>query len=204
MLRRAAATLLLAMSAWLAVEIGRVRASAVNNDALVKPWVLAAVSLVLLAVICGVARGVPRRARVGLAGAAAVVGAASLLVAGWAGFAPLPRQQHVQMPGAAASPVAVVRAYIAALNDHDLGTMRALGAPGTPAASSDDPYVSIHLVKITRLVPAPVGVGQEVDVIIRSQLRSFGASPLSVTDWGYVLSPTGPAHAWRIADEGVG
>ena len=131
----------------------------------------------------------------------------------WAVEAPLPEQRSVPLPPQGASPQAVVRTFVAAVDEHDKATVDALCASGwVSSANSSDIDYFIRL-RITQLFPPrpdtneewlPKGVaGADVTVTLVGWARNGG--PVGEDGyWTYYLAPVGPHRAWRIGAEGMG
>jgi hypothetical protein len=118
---------------------------------------------------------------------------------------PLPRERDVALPDAAATPDAVVAAYVAALDAHDCETADALWAGPGPAASWCEDLASITLLSTATHRGArnwaTVGVGLDVDW---RWLKADGSMDEGSVTWGYTLRRDGQGRPWRILKEGQG
>jgi hypothetical protein len=126
--------------------------------------------------------------------------------------------QHVALPPADASPQDVVRAYVAALNAHDLDTAKRMLTARRAAvvASTQDGWFT-NLVSITDLTvadPVPRAAAdlsrqdyREVTYLpVEFTLRQRHAEsmPDGHTGWGFTLVRNSDTERWLIDDEGVG
>ena len=127
-----------------------------------------------------------------------------------------PRQTaEVAVPGRAATPEEVVRAYLSALDAHDCDTATQVVAresrPATASmcgdvggvrraddrrASAGEP-VSAGLPAGTQVVEVPVTLDVDWRLL-------HGAGERGPHAWGYVLARTSSGQPWRIVDEGAG
>ena len=125
-----------------------------------------------------------------------------------------PRQtSDVPVPPDAATPVQVVRAYLAALNAHDCDTAKALSTAEarelTASWCHDVSHLgNVHLEQPRSPGPARSG-SQGVEVIADFDLdwrlfhndRSMSEGG---TTWGYSLRRSSPTAPWRVYDQGTG
>ncbi|HEU4369011.1 MAG TPA: hypothetical protein VFV05_12385 [Methylomirabilota bacterium] len=140
--------------------------------------------------------------------------AAVAVVAGPGTLLALVPARQVPVPADDAAPVVVVRAYLDALDAHDLDTARAVLTPERRVAveqSQGNWFVNLRSVRNVRLDPAvdaphsrgayrqAVRVPAELDVTLF--FETAGREGGSLT-WGFVLVRNGPEEPWRIADEG--
>lgn len=122
--------------------------------------------------------------------------------------------RQVPVPADDAPPDAVVRAYLAALDAHDLDTARAVLTPERRAAveqSQGNWFVNLRSVQKVRLA-APVdtpysrgGYRQAVRVPAQLDVALFfqpAEGDEGAFTWGFVLVRDGAQEPWRIADEG--
>ena len=151
--------------------------------------------------------------RYGPGAAVIVLGATTVGLVAWAAYAPLPQQKAVPLPPSTASPQVVVRAFVAAVDEHDGATADALCAPGwASSANSFDLgyFVRLRITQFVRQMPdtneewLPKGVaGADVVVMLAGWTRDGG--PVGEDGyWTYYLAPVGPHGAWRIGAEGMG
>lgn len=127
----------------------------------------------------------------------------------------LPSGVTPALPPASASPEAVVRAYVAAINRHDLATTTALlTAQAANNFNQDDSFSNI--ISISHLTISPArnesssyaasrGYRQVVHVPVEFQLRQHRVEsmPDGHTFWGYLLARNSDSQPWRILDEGA-
>ena len=118
------------------------------------------------------------------------------------------------MPADDAAPDVVVRAYLRALDAHDLDTARAVLTPERRVAveqSQGNWFVnlrSVRNIRLGRAVDAPQNRGayrQAVRVPAEFDVRLFfetAAHEDGSLTWEFVLVRNGSAEPWRIADEG--
>jgi hypothetical protein len=139
------------------------------------------------------------------------LGAMTVALVVWAANATLPEQRAVPMPPVSATPQVVVRAYVAALNEHDLATAEALSSRLWQSQSGyldDNMYVRVRITWLSESAE-PVTGDAGLPPGVKSVLVGVGlvgwprfSGPNENGDWGYYLAPVGPHHAWRIIDEG--
>ena len=196
--------------AWGTCEVVLIRSSQANNT-----WGLpAALAMGLASVVlfvCIVPKGggqitARRRVPVVVLG----VGALAVSAAVWAVEAPLPELRAVPLPPAGAGPTVVVRTFVAALDQHDRATARALCEADDPPCQFLDYYVRVRVTHLGQPMVVnndgflPRGVtGVDVGVFLAGETRAGG--PVGEDGyWGYVVAPMGPRGVWRIVDDGTG
>ena len=147
---------------------------------------------------------------------AAVAFGAVAVIAGPGRVLALVPTRDVPVPPADAEPHTVVRAYLDALDAHDLDTAGALLTPEyrrQVGRTSGNWFANLRSVRQVRLAPAEdarsgYGVGSRYRHAVRVpatlDLRLFfdqpaGDGPMT---WGFVLVKNQPGDPWRIADEG--
>jgi hypothetical protein len=126
--------------------------------------------------------------------------------------------QHVAVPPADASAQDVVRAYVAAVNAHDLDTAKRLLTPRWAAtvAKQNDGWFT-NLVSITDLTvadPMPQAAADSsrldyrdvtyVPVEFTLRQRNQDSMPDGHTVWGFTLARNSATERWLIDNEGVG
>jgi hypothetical protein len=136
------------------------------------------------------------------------------VVAGPGTLLALAPARQVPVPADDAAPDLVVRAYLDALDAHDLDTARALLTPERRAAveqSRGNWFVNLRSVRNVRLAPpvdTPYGQGgyrQAVRVPAKLDVTLFfepAEDDQGTFTWGFVLVRNTPSEPWRIADEG--
>lgn len=146
---------------------------------------------------------------VGLAAAATSLAA---VIAGAAGAS----TERVALPPRDASPVAVVRAYVAALNAEDGRTVRTLreGPLAESWLGNVDHISDLHVTGVFEEKPQWSGLPPETRVVrvgVRFNLdrtiwSSFVDPSLEErpTGWGYLLTQDSANGRWVIFDEGTG
>jgi hypothetical protein len=183
-------------------------------------WALRDGAVVVLATLLvavltlGGRRKLKSRARLRAGVAMLILGAMTVGLVIWVVYAPLPEQRAVSVPPVNASPQAVVRAYVVALDEHDAAVADTLWSPLGFFRGQQPWEVSYYIrVRITWMAKSsypdandlnlPRGVtGADVSVGLAGWTRNGG--PVGEGgDWDYTLAPIGPHHAWRIIDEGM-
>jgi hypothetical protein len=123
-------------------------------------------------------------------------------------------------PPGNASAADVVRAYVAALNRHDVGVAASMLTAEhlhTVRSEVDGWFTNIKTITAVRVGTAVVentGGGGDlaagyrqamrVPVTFTLQQKHVESMPNGVSDWGYLLVRNTDAQPWRIADEGMG
>ena len=146
----------------------------------------------------------------------AVVVAMVLLLVGGCGNGP---ERHVALPSAGASPQDVVRAYVNALDAHDIDTARALltsehskDVKGqtdswfSNVRSIADLSISAPVTESGRSDTAAKGYRFVVYVPVEFTLRQRHqvSMPDGPTNWGYLLARNTDTTRWLIVVEGMG
>lgn len=121
----------------------------------------------------------------------------------------------VAIPPVTAGPVEVVRAYVAALDKHDLTTVKALATPEYAAEVeryADSWYRNTQSITDLRVEePSPQSPGtaapaSEEAVWVGVTFDLDQCNPESMPDgetgWGYVLSRPSPRDRWLVTSEG--
>jgi hypothetical protein len=186
-----------------------------NDWALLDGTVVVLVTIVLTLLTLSGRHNVKSRVALRAGLASFVLGAMTVGLVVWAVYAPLPEQRAVPLPPVNASPQSVVKAYVAALDEHDAATADALWSPvgffGGQQPWEVTYYIRVRITSIAKsLYPdpndpnLPRGVtGVDVAVNLSGWARDGG--PVGEGGaWGYTLAPIGPHHAWRLVDEGTG
>lgn len=127
----------------------------------------------------------------------------------------LPSGATPVLPPATASPEAVVRAYVAAINRHDLATVLALQTAQHAVDFNQDDGFS-NIISISKLTISPARdesssyaaareYRQVVQVPVEFDLRQHRVEsrPNGRIPWGYLLARNSDSQPWRILDEGV-
>jgi hypothetical protein len=125
----------------------------------------------------------------------------------------------VARPGNA-SAAEVVRAYVAALNQHDVAlasSMLTAQHLHTVKSEADSWFTNVKTITAVRIgtpVTEPTGGGGDlasgyreavrVPVTFTLQQKHAESMPNGVSDWGYLLVRNTDAQRWEIADEGMG
>ncbi|MYS22527.1 MULTISPECIES: hypothetical protein [unclassified Streptomyces] len=109
------------------------------------------------------------------------------------------------MPSAAAEPGGVVRAYMRALDAHDVATARALSTSSHRAVTGSWLADTSGMKALT--VSAPITEGSEVQVPVTFDLHQHWwtedpSMPPGHHDWSYIL--VRQHGRWLIQDEGMG
>lgn len=148
--------------------------------------------------------------------AAVAVGAVAV-VAGPGRLLALVPSRDVAVPAADADPHTVVRAYLDALDAHDLDTARELLTPYHRAKieqATGNWLTNLRSVRDVRLHPVEDGrqewgLGRDyayaVRVPARLDIRFFSDVPQgrdTPFQWGFLLVRNAASDPWRIADEG--
>jgi hypothetical protein len=163
----------------------------------------------------------PRRARLAVAfGAAVLVAAlafgAVAVVAGPGRLLALVPARDVAVPPAGADPRAVVRAYLDALDAHDLDTARELLAPEYRAQverTQGNWFVNLRSVRDVRFAAVEdardgYGVGSRYPYAVRVpaafEVRLFFGKPAEdgPLSWHFIVVKSRPGDPWRILDTG--
>jgi hypothetical protein len=187
----------------------------VGGAALFAPMVLAVVGL--LALMVGAWRRVlpATGARVAVAVAAAV----ALTAGAWAVYAPPASPSRVALPGPSASPVAVVRAYVAALDASDVTTAAALSLSDQASSADRLEHARIETIGLVNSQQPPVDVAGgglsvgltggptadaagggelEVDAVVAWRPRSLVPQGTVRHRLQFLLDHGGPSASWFI------
>ena len=196
-------------------EVILTRSLRADNAWALRDGAVVVLATLLVAVLTlGGRRKLKSRARLRAGVAMLILGAMTVGLVIWVVYAPLPEQRAVSVPPVNASPQAVVRAYVVALDEHDAAVADTLWSPLGFFRGQQPWEVSYYIrVRITWMAKSsypdandlnlPRGVtGADVSVGLTGWTRNGG--PVGEGgDWDYTLAPIGPHHAWRIIDEGM-
>lgn len=152
-----------------------------------------------------------------LARTATTAGAVALILAGCESnrpadqvAAPAASAPDVSVPAASATPEAVVRAYVSALDAKDIaaaGKMLTSRHAEDVARATDSWFTNVRSLRALSVTPArtdPDHPGKvRVDVQLDLQMRSEISMSNGRTTWGYFLERDHADGRWLIADEGI-
>lgn len=200
----------LAVLGWGLYEVAMIRSSRVGNALALPGSTVIGVLTIVVFTWSAPASSHPSRFEARLPLTLLFVGAAVVGTLLWARQDPLPELRSVPLPPANASPAAVVRSFVEALNYHDRRTASALCFDNDPPCQFLDYYVHVRITRLRGDGPTnnhaslTRGVtGFDVGVNLVGTTRDGG--PVGEDGyWGYILAPLGPHRAWRIIDEGTG